>query len=173
MTGFIRAECPYCGGSLTHKNGSVWVCQYCGKESLLLTDAPSNVGSSVNSEKPVRLQAPAFTLTVKRKRKIINSVRLRGNFKITAVYRPRTTLADRFPMNLIVEHDDGNVTLVEEVENVGKGSLVVEMEEDGSCNLYRVGNIQYSVGKKKKKPEFFTEDSPVVIGSFEITISSE
>ncbi len=138
-----------------------------------MTDTPPSTVPVTAVGKSVRSQVPAFSLNIKRKRRIINSVRLKGDFKITSVYRPRTTLADRFPMNLVVEYDGNTAILAEEVENVGKGSLVVEVEDDGSCNLRREGNIQYSVGKKKNKTEFFSEDSPIIIGSFEVTISRD
>ena len=133
MTKFIDIKCPSCGGVLQHKLGNTWHCSFCDTDSLFVADAEDDT-----EKLSIEVRKGDHSRTFSAVKKII----------INAVYRKRTTLADKYPMDLTLNIDGRNITAVEEFENIGKGSIIIEVRTS-NVFFYSEGKTHFTLNDKE------------------------
>ena len=132
-TKFVAMRCPHCGGVIEHKFGNLWHCPYCNTDSAFAATNEDDI------EKVV--------VDVKHNGKIcIYSVI--KTLVIEARYRKRATAADKFPMDIVFNIDGREVTVAEEVENIGKGRISMEIRSS-RVFFYSEGKIDFTVNDAK------------------------
>ncbi len=111
MSAFISMKCTHCWGTLEHKFRNLWHCPYCNADSSFVTGED-------DIEK--------ISFGVKHNRKICTHSVIKALI-IKARDRKRTTVADMFPMDIVFNIDGREIIVAEEVENIGKGKIFVNI----------------------------------------------
>ena len=152
---FVSATCPWCGGILEKKPDGPWVCTSCGRGAVHEFAATKSGGSCENLRDAV--------IEVTRGDDVV-TYPFEGSATLRTEYRRRSTLADPFPMNLLLILPDETVTVAEEIPNVGAGEMKIKLTQTG-IKLSKSGHVTYDFKN--------TEDSTsaeIIIADVKITI---
>ena len=147
-------NCAYCGGTLTHDRGQVWICNYCGKNIVLSQTPESSIVTCC-------LVIQHGTLSEK--------LEMTDRCTIEVSYKKRATMADPYPMFISIKTSEGNITL-EEIENIGKGTITLEYD----ISLLKItaqGNVKYELKGPADRGRYLDSGASIMLGSASITIN--
>lgn len=145
-------SCEYCGGTLTHTKGHVWICDYCGRQAVI-----SNEHDVVKCDLKIEHNNDIHILEMADKCVIVSD------------YRKRVTMADPLPMYIKISTDEESC-VIEPVENIGKGSITlvfdvnrIKSTVDGKINVGYAGPVE--------RNRYLDTGASILLGSVKITIS--
>ncbi|MBO5600304.1 MAG: hypothetical protein J5897_04610, partial [Candidatus Methanomethylophilus sp.] len=108
-----------------------------------------------------------FILKIQRKTEIYQ-LTMTENCVITANYKKRATMADKFPMTLEISVDKES-KLIDPFENIGKGVLTLT-REGSTINVVTEGKIKVEL-KETVDHNKLSIGSSIVLGSLIITVA--
>lgn len=143
MADMILMRCKYCGGMLTNSEGNVWVCQNCGTRSVI--DVASQTGPTEDRT------SRGFRVSIERDG-TVSSYKVRDKAELQISFNRRATMADMFPIDVVLTVDGRPRETFEHLPKTGTGSVVFETDESDV--------LAYATGKAfmVKDDQIVTED---------------
>lgn len=131
MSDMVLMICKYCGGNLESIGDDLWLCENCGKKTLIKDD-------KVIHQFEGKQRPEGFLLSVSYEGKTTN-FKVRENAEFEIAFDRRATMADPDPMNVNLTVDGRSRATYGHLPKTGKGTIVFEAN-GGSIESFSTGD---------------------------------